>query len=68
MQPMFRKPGSLRCYLPLYFFFLVELGHDCFMQPVPSCDECRLRLVAVHGLLTEVASFVLSTSFSSCGM
>ena len=28
------------------------------IQAVSSCDECGLRLVAVHGLLTEVAPFV----------
>ena len=46
----------LRCFL--FFFFLTELGHDCCVQAVSNCDLFRLRLVAVHGLLTEVASFV----------
>ena len=34
------------------------LGHGCFGQAVSSCDEWKLLLIAVHGLLTEVAAFV----------
>ena len=41
-----------------FFNFLAVLGHDCFMQAVSICDEWKLLLIAVHGLLTEVAAFV----------
>ena len=34
------------------------LGNGCFGQAVSSCDEWKLLLIAVHGLLTEVAAFV----------
>lgn len=46
-----------------FFTFLIELGHDCCVQAVSSCDEFGLLLVSVHGLLTEVAAFVAEHKF-----
>ena len=45
-------------FFVLFFKFLAVLGHGCFGQAVSSCDEWKLLLVAVYGLLTEVAAFV----------
>ena len=40
------------------FFFLAVLGLHCCMQAFSSCSERGLLFVAVHGLLTAVASLV----------
>ena len=42
----------------IFFFFLAMLCYGCFVQAVSGCGEWELLLVAVHGLLTEVVSFV----------
>ena len=42
MQPMLRKPGSLRCYLPHAFFFFFNFWLHWVMIAV-----CRLSLVVM---------------------
>ena len=43
----------------LFFFFLAALGLRCCIRAfLSSCSERGLLFVAVHGLLTEVASLV----------
>ena len=47
------------CFLGFFFFFLAVLGLPCCARAFSSCGEQGLFFVAVHGLLTEVASFVV---------
>ena len=42
----------------LFFLFLAALGLLCCARAFSSCGEWRLLFVAVHGLLTVVASLV----------
>ena len=60
----------LSIYLSIYLFiyykfilfnylFLAELGLRCGMWAFSSCGERGLLSVAVHGLLTAVASLVV---------
>ena len=41
-----------------FFFFLATLGLHCCTRAFSSCGEWGLLLIAVHGLLTVVASLV----------
>ena len=41
------------------FFFLAALGLHCCPRAFASCGERELLFVAVHGLLTAVASLVV---------
>ena len=41
------------------YLFLAALGLHCFTLTLSSCGERGLLLIAVHGLLIEVASLVV---------
>ena len=45
-------------YLFIYYLFLALLGLRCCVQAFSSCGELGLLFLAVHGLLTVVASLV----------
>ena len=45
-------------FLIYLFYFLSALGLCCCMQAFSSCGQRELLFIAVHGLLTEVASLV----------
>ena len=46
-------------YFAIFFsFFLAVLGLHCCSRAFSSCGEWGLLFVAVHGLLTAVASLV----------
>ena len=54
------------------YLFLTALGLCCCVQAFSSCGKWGLLFLAVHGLLTAVASLVAehglqSAGFSSCG-
>ena len=60
------KDGNVFIYLFIYFknlfyfiyLFLAALGLRCCVRAFSSCSERGLLFVAVHGLLTAVASLV----------
>ena len=45
----------------LIYFFLASLGLRCCMWAFSSCGEQGFLFVAVHGLLTAVASLLLQS-------
>ena len=55
-----------------YFFkiinFLAALGLRCCTRAFSSCGERELPFVAVHGLLTVVASLVAEHGLQACGL
>ena len=50
-------------YFNLFILFLAALGLHCCAQAFSSCSEQGLLFVAVHGLLTAVASLVAEHGF-----
>ena len=50
------------------FLFLAVLGLHCCTRAFSSCTELGLLLVAVHRLLTALASPVWSTGSRVCGL
>ena len=50
-------------YILFYFIFLAVLGLRCCARAFSSCGKQGLLFVAAHGLLTEVASFVVEHRF-----
>ena len=46
----------IKLYLFIYFLFLAAFGLRCCAQAFSNCGERGLLFVAVHGLLTAVAS------------
>ena len=51
----------------LLYLFLAALGFHCCAWAFSSCSERGLLFVAVHGLLTAVASIVAEQGLSNCG-
>ena len=47
-----------KIFLIYLFYFLSALGLCYCMQAFSSCGQRELLFIAVHGLLTEVASLV----------
>ena len=55
------RPDIFLSFLKIYLFiylFLAALGLCCGLRAFSSCSKWRLLFVAVHGLLTAVASLV----------
>ena len=48
----------INIFLKKFYLFLAVLCLHCFAQVFSSCSEQGLLIVAVHGLLNEVASLV----------
>ena len=49
-------PWYTKCFRRVIYIFLAALGLRCCTKASSSCGECRATLVAVHRLLTAVAS------------
>ena len=61
----FSLAGVLSRFLFIYLFMAV-LGLHCCVRAFSSCSEWGLLFVAVHGLLTVVASLVAEHRLEAC--
>ena len=60
--------GFLKKFIYFIYLFLAALGLRCCTWAFPSCGEQGLLFVAVHGLLTAVASLVAEHRLLECGL